>query len=102
MACVDLLFSKKKRKKKAVISHRKMVEGFVGPCMLGAMGIIFVAFLAPSGNCIMIHAPACGALLRLRAHVVRPLQMNCVGLVPWLPWWLLATNGMRNMVQARL
>jgi CDP-diglyceride synthetase len=78
MACVDLLFSKKKRKKKAVISHRKMVEGFVGPCMLGAMGIIFVAFLAPSGNCIMIHAPACGALLRLRAHVVRPLQMNCV------------------------
>ena len=26
-----------------------MVEGFVGPCMLGAMGIIFVAFLAPSG-----------------------------------------------------
>ena len=27
-----------------------MVEGFVGPCMLGAMGIIMVAFLAPSGK----------------------------------------------------
>ena len=27
-----------------------MVDGFAAPCMLGAMGIIFVAFLAPSGN----------------------------------------------------
>jgi hypothetical protein len=27
-----------------------MVDGFAAPCMLGAMGIIFIAFLAPSGN----------------------------------------------------
>ena len=42
-----------------------MVEGFVGPCMLGAMGIIFVAFLAPSGMLfglrflLWISCPAC-------------------------------------------
>lgn len=27
-----------------------MVDGFAAPCMLGAMGIIFIAFLAPSGK----------------------------------------------------
>ena len=43
-----------------------MVEGFVGPCMLGAMGIIFVAFLAPSGN-YCAHMRAHGALLQLQA-----------------------------------
>eukprot|EP00290_Baffinella_frigidus_P005720 CAMPEP_0180130652 /NCGR_PEP_ID=MMETSP0986-20121125/7983_1 /TAXON_ID=697907 /ORGANISM="non described non described, Strain CCMP2293" /LENGTH=47 /DNA_ID= /DNA_START= /DNA_END= /DNA_ORIENTATION= len=32
-----------------------MAAGFVGPCMLGAMAIIFVAFLAPSGTVVIAN-----------------------------------------------
>jgi hypothetical protein len=58
-----ILFSYEKRFWSISSKSCRMVEGFVGPCMLGAMGIIFVAFLAPSGNCSMPYAPACGALV---------------------------------------
>ena len=56
-----------------------MVEGFVGPCMLGAMGIIFVAFLAPSGN-YCAHMRAHGALLQLQAWMCVYVRMvRCSG-----------------------
>ena len=48
-----------------------MVEGFVGPCMLGAMGIIFVAFLAPSGCHYFLPYARCGADKRLHDLMLR-------------------------------
>jgi hypothetical protein len=34
-------------------TNQKMVVGIIGPCLLGAMAIVFVAFLAPTGEHIL-------------------------------------------------